>query len=198
MKVIKSKQKTKRENDSKKRKVSSYEQRYSMNLKPHKTGILENSPGLYNGNYGERNSNLVNQNTFNVNIGGGTFNQSTKVKENLLSKSVGLEGIGKNHNFGSMKSKSIAEKMNSMKKFGPIKATISTEKVGMSKYEHLSSKYSGSSQNKPLTQPQRREKRPHSSTFIGNSKQDMIMYHKIMGTKIKSKNKSMKLGNEGK
>ena len=55
VKVIKSKNKVKRPNSSKKRKVAPYENRYSMHVRNHKPGLLSHSVGLYNGNTGDRN-----------------------------------------------------------------------------------------------------------------------------------------------
>ena len=161
-----------------------------MNLKNHKPNLLSNTNGLYNGNYGERNSNLATQNTLSLNIGGGTFNHSTRAKENFLSKSVGLDGLHKSHNFGSMKSKSTSNRIGAMKKSGPIKATLVNDKARASKYEHLSSKYSGVSTSKIQHKHHRRDKRPRSSTFIGNHKQDMAMYSKLMSSQAKAKCKS--------
>jgi hypothetical protein len=175
VKVVKSKVKAKRPNSSKKRKVAPYEQRYSMGTKP-KPGLLSNSVGLYNGNYGERNANFVNQTNLSLNIGGGTFNQSTKAKESFLSKTVGNENFAKNHNFDSMKSKSTSNSIS--KKSGPIKATISTDKAKLCKYP---------CQKVKIPKPSTRQKRPHSSTFIGR---DNDMYSKIM--KINTKPKKQK------
>lgn len=163
-----------------------------MNLKNNKPGLLANSPGLYNGNYGERNANLVNQHALSVNIGGGTFNHSKRDRDSLLSKSVGAENLGSSYKFGSLKSKSKAEKIGSIKKSGPIKATISTDKARASKYEHLSSKYKGMPTEKTSKKLRRREKRPHSSTFIGNYKHEKDLYSKIMGAGSKTKTKPIK------
>lgn len=161
------------------------EQRYSGSFKNNiKPNLLGNTPGLYNGNYGDRNSCFVNQNTLSLNIGGGTFNQSTKSKDTFLSKTVGSESFKNTHQIGSMRSKSTAEQIGNMKKSGPIKATISTEKVRMSKYEPMDAKYS-ETQAKRAQKSGSREKRPHSSTFIGPRDQDL--YAKVMTTNPKPK-----------
>lgn len=149
-----------------------------------KPGLLSNSVGLYNGNYGDRNACFVNQNTLSLNIGGGTFNQSTKAKESFMNKTVGNDNFAKNHNFGSMKSKSSSIAV--AKKSGPIKATISTDKVKLCQYPPQKAK-----NPKPST----RQKRPHSSTFIGR---DTDMYSKIMKTNPKKKTKETKEPKEGK
>jgi hypothetical protein len=149
-----------------------------------KQGLLSNSVGLYNGNYGDRNACFVNQNTLSLNIGGGTFNQSTKAKESFMNKTVGNDNFAKNHNFGSMKSNSTSIVVT--KKSGPIKATISTEKVKLSQYPPQKMKNS---------KPTNRQKRPHSSTFIGR---DSDMYSKIMKTNTKKKVKEVKEPKEGK
>lgn len=196
IKVIKSKNKTKRPQNSKKRKATSQEGKYSLNVKGNtKPSLLGNSGGLYNGNYGDRNSLFVNQNTLSLNIGGGTFNQSTKEKENFLSKTVGVDNYKINPQIGSMRSKSATDKIGSMKKAGPIKATISTEKVRMSKYEHLNNKYSGTMQKKSTKQVPR-DKRPHSSTFIGNNNKELDMYAKMVTTNPKPKTKVSKPSSE--
>ncbi|CAI2386297.1 unnamed protein product [Moneuplotes crassus] len=190
VKVIKNKNKQKQQNGSKKRKVTSYEQRYSVNLKNSKPALLSDSPGLYNGNYGERNANLVHQHALSVNIGGGSYNRSKRDKDNLMSKSAGLESFNGSHKFGSLKSTSKGEKIGKIKKSGPIKATIVTSKPRMSKYEHLGKTYKEIPMDKVTKKPKRREKRPHSSTFIGSYKHDKELYNKIMGIQNKTKPKA--------
>lgn len=161
-----------------------HEQRYSANFKSNKPGLLSNSIGFYGGNYGDRNACFVNQNSLSLNIGGGTFNQSTKSKEGFMSKTMGNEHLKRNSNLGSMKSKSTIDKLGNIKKNGPIKATISTEKVRMSKYEHLSNKYVKSQK---IDRPSSREKRPHSSTFVNTQNKEMDMYSKPSATVTKAK-----------
>lgn len=89
-----------------------------------------------------------------------------------------------------MKSKSTQDKIGSIKKSGPIKATICTEKVRMPKYEHLSNKYSGNSQK--YSKPARHTKRPHSSTFIGNKNKEADMHLKQPNETAKQKNNIVK------
>lgn len=93
VKVInKAKSKPKRPSSSKKRKATPNEKRGTST-----SGNATNKPligisiGLYNGNFGDRNSCFVNQNTLSLNIGGGTFNQdnSTMSKDTFLSKTIG-------------------------------------------------------------------------------------------------------------
>lgn len=166
-------------------------------MKKNKPDLLSNSKGLYNGNYGERNINLAHKHALSVSIGGGTFNRSSKEKDDLLSKSVGLDGLGSSYKFGSLKSTSKAEKLGAIKKSGPIKATIATDKSRMSKYEHLSSKFTENPPEKGTKKHKRRDKRPHSSTFIGNYKHEKELYSKIMGTHNKSKAKAIKTTSTG-
>jgi len=54
--VNKSKNRPKRPNSSKKRKVATHEKRYSGNFNGANKPLLGNPIGLYNGNYGDRNS----------------------------------------------------------------------------------------------------------------------------------------------
>lgn len=196
MKVIKSKTKANRPNSSKRRKPAPYEHSYSAAYKgPPKSGFLGNSVGLYNGNFDGRNSCFVNQNTLSLNIGGGTFNHSTKANDNFMSKTVGNDNFKNSQNLGSMKSKSAVDKIGGLNKSGPIKATVSTEKARLNKYEFLSNKYSENTQKK-VTKPISRDKRPHSSTFIGNTNKENNLYSKLMTTnpKPKSSNKAPKEG----
>jgi hypothetical protein len=190
VKVIKSKSKVKKPNNSKKRKVTPQEQRYSGNFRNPKPGLLSNSLGFYGGNYGDRNSFFVNQNSLSLNIGGETFNQSTKNKDTFMNKTMRSEQMKKNQNLGSMKSKSTQDKIGCIQKSGPIKATISTEKVRMSKYEHLSNKYVAI--NQKYSKPARHAKRPHSSTFIGNKIKEVDMHLKQPPETVKQKSKGSK------
>lgn len=160
-----------------------------MNPKNNKPGLLSDSPGLYNGNYGERNANLVHQHALSVNIGGGSYNRSKRDKDNLMSKSVGLESFNGSHKFGSLKSTSKGEKIGKIKKSGPIKATIVTSKPRVSKHENLG-KFNEIPKDKITKKHKRREKRPHSSTFIGSYKHDKELYSKIMGVQNKAKPKA--------
>lgn len=188
--MIKTKSKTKRPNSSKKRKPDAVEQRYSANYgNPGKQGLMANSTGLYNGNYGDRNSCFINQNTLSLNIGGGTFNQATKAKENFLSKTIGSDSF-KSSNLTGVKPNTTSDKIGSLKKSGPIKATVSTEKVKKNNYL-----FSPNNENetyeaqKKLAKQVSREKRPHSSTFIGHNQKEIELYSKIMtaGSKHKAK-----------
>lgn len=108
-----------------------------------------------------------------------------------MSKTIGAESF-KTAQLGSMKSKSTKDKIGNIKKSGPIKATVITDKPRMSNYEYMSNKnkYAGSV-HKKLNKPPSREKRPHSSTFGGYNQQKGIdMYSKMLNgsQKVKTKN----------
>ena len=165
----KTKSKTKRPSSSKKRKAATGEQRYSANYENlNKTGLGVNSAGLYNGNYGERNSWFVNQNMLSINIGGGTFNNNRKREF-------------KNDSLGGLKLASVSEKIGSLKKAGPIKATVSTDKVKLSNLDNSNNQEKQLEiQKKKIPKESVRERRPHSSTFIGHSQKDMEMYSKMI------------------
>lgn len=112
-----------------------------------------------------------------------------------MSKTVGTENFKNAQNLGSMKSKSAVDNIGSLKKSGPIKATVSTEKARLTKYEFLSNKYSENAQKK-ATKPISRDKRPHSSTFVGNTNKENTLYSKLMTTNPKPKS-STKAPKEG-
>lgn len=189
VKVInKSKTKPKRPSSSKKRKVATHEKRYSGHFSSSNKPLLGNSIGLYNGNFGDRNGWFVNQNTLSLNLGSGTFNQdhSTRGTDNFISKTATTESF--NERAAVIKSKSVVDKIGNMKKAGPIKATLASEKIKSIAYTSNEIKPNAIQMTK-IKKNNSREKRPHSSTFIGGSFKESEMFNKILNTKPVQKQK---------
>jgi hypothetical protein len=92
-----------------------------------------------------------------------------------------MTGESFNSKMAGMKSKSMADKIGNLKKQGPIKAIVTSDKV---KYHNCD--YSSNKAKLTVTQPiksskqSHRQKRPHSSTFIGSNYKESDIFGKLV------------------
>lgn len=97
-----------------------------------------------------------------------------------MSNTIGGDSF-KNNNLGGIKPNAANEKIGSLKKAGPIKATVSTDKVKINRLDNSNNQEKQLElQKKKVLKETVRERRPHSSTFIGHNQKEIDMYSKVM------------------